>query len=236
MGVASLVIGIIALIFSLIPLLGAFAIGLAIPGGLLGIAQIIFTKKSRALAVAGVVLSVLAGGISCLQFKLVEKVEEGLNSLEKGRIPEISTKTQNETKLQKSKKEPLKLHGVYKIRNDNVNLLVCDFENTTDKDIKVFRGKILYFDDFDKIENAQEVTFKKQIPAKGRLVIASLSDPSDLSDLSGLSGLSNSGQKQIITAKSVGALPAEIAFAIGMTGKVENKVEFRTTDIRYIEK
>lgn len=232
MGVASLVIGIIALIFSLIPLLGALAIGLAIPGGLLGIAQIIFTKKSRALAVAGVILSVLAGGISFFQFKLTEKVDEGLNSLEQdikavqtelseGRIPEISTKTQTETKLQKSKKEPLKLHGVYKVRNNDVNLLVVDFENTTEKDIKVFRGKILYFDDFDKIENVQVVTFKEQIPAKGRLVIASVS---------------TGGQEQITTAESVEALPASIAFIINMTGKVENKVEFRTTDIRYIEK
>jgi hypothetical protein len=68
LGVASLVIGIITLLWSLIPIFGAWALWIAIIGLILGLIGFVLAKNGnnpkKGVVIAGIALSVLATGIS----------------------------------------------------------------------------------------------------------------------------------------------------------------------------
>ncbi len=87
MKVAGFVLAIIGLIFSLIPLVGAFSIYLLIPAFLLSVIGIIVSaikKKGKyGLAIAAVILSVIGGGIAIVQMKATVAVGEGLAEIQK---------------------------------------------------------------------------------------------------------------------------------------------------------
>ena len=87
MKVAGFVLAILGLIFSLIPLIGAFAIYLLIPAFLLSVIGIIVSvikKKGKyGLAIAAVILSVIGGGIALVQMKATVAVGEGLAEMHK---------------------------------------------------------------------------------------------------------------------------------------------------------
>ena len=87
MKVAGFVLAILGLIFSLIPLVGAFSIYLLIPAFLLSVIGIIVSaikKKGKyGLAIAAVILSVIGGGIAIVQMKATVAVGEGLAEMHK---------------------------------------------------------------------------------------------------------------------------------------------------------
>lgn len=83
LAVSSLVLGIIATIFSFIPIIGIIAFFLAIPALLLGIIALVSKTTSKGLAVAGTVLSIVAIGIAgiftALTAAFVKNVDESMN-------------------------------------------------------------------------------------------------------------------------------------------------------------
>ena len=81
LGVISLIIGILGLLFSFIPCLGALAIYLSSPAFICGVIAIYFARKANAsitLSVAGVVLSIIGIVISIMQFIQVSAINDVL--------------------------------------------------------------------------------------------------------------------------------------------------------------
>lgn len=85
LAVAGLVFGVIGLLGSFIPCLGVFALYVSVPAGLVSavaIAIAIQGNAKRSLAIAALVISVIAAGISLFQKKQIESIP--------GRIDEAS--------------------------------------------------------------------------------------------------------------------------------------------------
>lgn len=89
MGVASLVLGIVGLVFSFIPCLGMYGIGLTIPGVVLGAIAISKAKKNngqgKGLAIAGLVCSIIGSAIAGWQCYVIYQASQssGLQELSK---------------------------------------------------------------------------------------------------------------------------------------------------------
>lgn len=229
MGVAALVVGIVAMIFSLIPFIGALAVIPVIPGLLLAVAQIAWPKKAKGMAIAGLVLCLIAGVVSFLQYKATEKAGESVEELAEdlsAERKELEAKTGiilDDTPPSAGKKnrpekvEPLKLNGVYKFRNHEARMIVTDFENLTGKTILVFRGYLVYYDDFGKIERREKMLFRNEIAPKGTIVIARLS---------------SGRHTQEYTAKNIEELSTFLPVPFSHI-RVAQQVNFECTDIKY---
>lgn len=229
MGVASLVIGIVALIFSLIPLLGALAIYLAIPGVLLGIGKLLRKNNERGLAIAGLVLCLIAGVVSFLQYQVSKAVDQSMQRADQ-RLEESRKAFESKTGIILDKKptadvnvktatEPLKLNNLYLFHNDEAQVQVIELENLTEKTVAVFRGDIVQYDDFGKIAKRRQVTYRQKIDPKAKIVIAEVSD---------------GRQSQILVAESISALARLLPLPYGKL-KVPNEVKFECSDIKYAE-
>ncbi len=227
MGIAALVIGIVALVFSVIPFVGTLAFFLVVPGGLLSIGQIAWPKKKKGMAVAGLILCILAGGIAYFQLQATKVVGEGLEELsqemEENR-KEFEAKTgmvldKTPSDSAKAKSEPLKLNGMYAFSNEDGQIQVVDLENLTDKTITVFRGYIITYDDFGKVAKRSQITYKQTIAPKGKIVIAEAGD-----------GL----QSQVVTAGTIKELSKQLPLPYDLL-KVGNTVKFECTDVKYAE-
>lgn len=222
MGVAALVIGIVALTFSIIPLLGALAIYLAIPGGLLGIGQIVWPKKKKGLAIAGLILCLIAGGVSFAQYKAVEAVGEKMAETTKQFEAETGVVINDapaQSKKTQSKVEPLKLANLYSFKNREAQIKVLELENLTGKTITVFKGYVLELDDFGKIAKRSQVQYKVTIGPKSKIVVAEVGD---------------GRQSQLMTAESIQALGKQLPLPFNDI-KYPNEAKFECTDIKYAE-
>ena len=227
---AALVIGIVALIFSIIPLVGALALYLAIPGALLGIGQIAWPKKKKGLSIAGLILCIIAGGISFVHYKAVQKVGEGLQEMSKEMEANRKKFEENTgiildnkpfvpAKEPQRKVEPLKLNGVYAFKNNEAEIFVVDLENLTDKTITVFRGYLVYYDDFGKIAKRTQATYRQEIGPKRKIVIAVVG---------------NGIQSQTLVADSIESLSGRLPLPFS-DFKVKDDVKFECTEIKYAQ-
>ncbi len=80
-GIISLVLGILAFLFSFIPCLGAYAIFPGILGLIMGVVAFIMAGKVNApkgMIIAGVILSVLATGVAAWQYSKLKEVDKAL--------------------------------------------------------------------------------------------------------------------------------------------------------------
>lgn len=177
MGIASMVIGIIALIISIIPFIGSAAIFLAIPAGLLAIAQIAWPKKKKGMAIAGLVLAGIAGTISYAQFELVKdtasEIDAGLKEIEANtgyvfdRNAEPSNPPPTKKTTAKTKLPAITIDSAY-IYADNFCIFGANFTNNTDKTIEAFTGYFVFYDDFGKVKKRIKIplTYRVELPPK----------------------------------------------------------------------
>ena len=102
MGIASLVLGIVGLVFSFIPCLGTYGIFLTIPGivfGAIGIAKAAKNNGAgKGLAIAGLVCSIIGSVIAGYQWYVLHKASSGLSEA----IEDISKEIQKTEKLDKA--------------------------------------------------------------------------------------------------------------------------------------
>ncbi len=221
MGVAALVLGIIALVFSIIPLLGAAAIFVAIPAALFGLGQIFWPKKKKGLAIAGLILAIIGGLISYVQFKAVESVGESMSEATKQFEADTGIVINENVSSpgSKAKFEPLKLNSLYVYSNRETEIIVSELENVSDKTVTAFRGYILQMDDFGKLAKRSQIYYKVNIPAKTKLLIAEAS---------------YGGQSQLFTAETLEELSKKLALPFNEI-KYPNDAKFEHTDIKYDE-
>jgi len=81
MGVASLVLGIVGLVFSFIPCLGSWGIFLTVPGVILGAVGLASAAKKNApkgLAIAGLVCSIIGSAIAGYQWYVLHKASDAI--------------------------------------------------------------------------------------------------------------------------------------------------------------
>ena len=88
MGVASLVLGIVAIVISFIPCLGIYALVPSIIGLLLGLIGIVSASKanppkSKGLAIAGLVLSIIATVVAGWQYHVLSEATDENSELGK---------------------------------------------------------------------------------------------------------------------------------------------------------
>ena len=86
MGVASLVLGIVGLVFSFIPCLGSWGIFLTVPGVILGAVGLASAAKKNApkgLAIAGLVCSIIGSAIAGYQWYVLHKASDAITELGK---------------------------------------------------------------------------------------------------------------------------------------------------------
>ena len=99
-GIISLVLGILAFLFSFIPCLGMYAIFPGILGLIMGVVAFIMAGKvpgaSKGLIIAGVVLSILGTGVAAWQYS---KLKDNLDNLSK-ELKDIKVK--DDPKLQQA--------------------------------------------------------------------------------------------------------------------------------------
>lgn len=84
LGIASLVLGILAFIFSFVPCLGAYAFYPGVVGVILGIVSIIQANKAQAakgLAIAGLALSLVGTAVAVYQYQQLMKATKGFEDL-----------------------------------------------------------------------------------------------------------------------------------------------------------
>jgi len=155
MGVASLVLGIIALLVSFIPMLGVFAFAPSALGGLLGFVQMCRPKKRKGLAIAGLVLAVSAGVVAYGNYKATDSVVTALAGKETGL---------------------LKLHPVYAGEIGQAVWFVAEFENVSDKTVTAFRGTVELLDTFGKAIQETEIKHEGALPPGGRIVLMKMVD------------------------------------------------------------
>ena len=135
MSIASLVLGIIAVLVALIPFLGIVAFLPALLGGVLGLIGALRKKPGRGLAVAGLLLCTVAGVTAGLNFKATDKAVTALDEAVNGReVPDLA------------------LHGVFiePYANGDYTLLL-DIQNNGGRTINGFRGHVAFYDEFDKV-------------------------------------------------------------------------------------
>lgn len=175
MGVAALVLGIVALVLSLIPLIGVFAFLFFIPGVLLGIIPIVWSGKEKKLAIVGLVFCVIAGGISILQANIAMEVMG--NFCKKQKCVETNTAMAPEVpSIMKERKNPevLQLSSFY--MSDVVKLHILEFTNLTDKEILAFRGNLVFYDIFEKPKNREQIVLQHRLPPHKKLFLEVLGD------------------------------------------------------------
>ena len=216
MGIASFVIGIIAVIISLIPLIGALAVVGAIPAFILACLDLFWRKKSKGLSIAGLTLAIICGLISFMQYKAVEAVDEGLNELaaEVGapRSVEVKATAKNNTE------QPVKIHNIYEISHNNARVQVVELENTSSKNIKAIRGHLVFYDEFDK-ESKRSLATYRNLAAGKRKIIANISA---------------NGQAQTLEAQTMQELQASFPLPFEHF-KISLPVKFIGIDIKYAE-
>ncbi len=86
MGVASLVLGIVGLVFSFIPCLGLYGIFLTVPGLVLGAVGVAKASKSGApkgLAIAGLVCSIIGSAFAGYQWYVLNKAKDAVIDVSK---------------------------------------------------------------------------------------------------------------------------------------------------------
>ena len=98
MGVASLVLGIVGLVFSFIPCLGSWGIFLTVPGVVLGAVGLASAAKKNApkgLAIAGLVCSIIGSAIAGYQWYVLHKASDAITELGKA-VDEAAKQTKND--------------------------------------------------------------------------------------------------------------------------------------------
>ena len=86
MGVASLVLGIVGLVFSFIPCLGSWGIFLTVPGivlGAIGLASASKKNAPKGLAIAGLVCSIIGSIIAGYQYYVLHKATDAVTEFTK---------------------------------------------------------------------------------------------------------------------------------------------------------
>ena len=158
MNIASLVLGIIAVLIAFIPFLGIVAFLPAILGGVLGLFGTLRKKPGRGLAVAGLLLCIVAGGTAGLNFKATDKAVTALDEAVNG----------------KDVRE-LVLQGVYIefYANDDYYMLL-DIQNISERPIKGFRGYVAFYDEFEKINHKEKIEHLKVIAPGQHLYLGKL--------------------------------------------------------------
>jgi hypothetical protein len=158
MSIASLVLGIIAVLVALIPFLGIVAFLPALLGGVLGLIGALRKKPGRGLAVAGLLLCAVAGVTAGLNFKATDKAVTALDEAVNGReVPDLA------------------LHGVFiePYANGDYTLLL-DIQNNGGRAISGFRGYVAFYDEFDKVVHKEDVEHLKPLSPGQRLYLSKL--------------------------------------------------------------
>ena len=158
MSIASLVLGIIAVLVALIPFLGIVAFLPALLGGVLGLIGALRKKPGRGLAVAGLLLCTVAGVTAGLNFKATDKAVTALDETVNGReVPDLA------------------LHGVFiePYANGDYTLLL-DIQNNGGRTINGFRGHVAFYDEFDKVVHKEDVEHLKPLSPGQRLYLSKL--------------------------------------------------------------
>ena len=158
MSIASLVLGIIAVLVALIPFLGIVAFLPALLGGVLGLIGALRKKPGRGLAVAGLLLCAVAAVTAGLNFKATDKAVTALDEAVNGReVPDLA------------------LHGVFiePYANGDYTLLL-DIQNNGGRTISGFRGHVAFYDEFDKIVHKEEIEHLKPLSPGQRLYLSKL--------------------------------------------------------------
>lgn len=158
MSIASLVLGIIAVLVALIPFLGIVAFLPAILGGVLGLLGTFRKKPGRGLAVAGLLLCIVAGATAGLNFKATDEAVTALDEAVNGR--EVSD---------------LALQGVYiePYANGDYTMLF-DIQNNGEETIGGFRGHVAFYDEFDKIVHKESIEHLKPLSPGQRIYLSKL--------------------------------------------------------------
>jgi hypothetical protein len=158
MSIASLVLGIIAVLVALIPFLGIVAFFPALLGGLLGLLGAFRKKPGRGRAVAGLLLCIVAGVTAGLNFKATDEVVTALDEAVNGReVPDLA------------------LLGVYiePYANGDYTMLF-DIQNNGGRTISGFRGYVAFYDEFDKVVHKEDVEHLKPLSPGQRLYLSKL--------------------------------------------------------------
>ena len=158
MSIASLVLGIIAVLVALIPFLGIVAFLPALLGGVLGLIGALRKKPGRGLAVAGLLLCAVAAVTAGLNFKATDKAVTALDEAVNGReVPDLA------------------LHGVFiePYANGDYTLLL-DIQNNGGRTISGFRGYVAFYDEFDKVVHKEEIEHLKPLSPGQRLYLSKL--------------------------------------------------------------
>ena len=158
MSIASLVLGIIAVLVALIPFLGIVAFLPALLGGVLGLIGALRKKPGRGLAVAGLLLCAVAAVTAGLNFKATDKAVTALDEAVNGReVPDLA------------------LQGVFiePYANGDYTLLL-DIQNNGGRTISGFRGYVAFYDEFDKVVHKEEIEHLKPLSPGQRLYLSKL--------------------------------------------------------------
>ena len=158
MSIASLVLGIIAVLVALIPFLGIVAFLPALLGGVLGLIGALRKKPGRGLAVAGLLLCTVAGVTAGLNFKATDKAVTALDEAVNGReVPDLA------------------LHGVFiEPYANGAYTLLHDIQNNGGRTINGFRGHVAFYDEFDKVVHKEDVEHLKPLSPGQRLYLSKL--------------------------------------------------------------
>jgi len=157
MGIASLVLGIIALLFSFIPLIGGFAIVPACVGVLLGALQIFWRKKRGGVVVTGLILSLLGGFTGWKNFALTSEAVEGLDESMNGRVTK-------ELAL-------IQAYAIDKEKPEGPEMFIAIVENTSSKPIQAFRGDVVRLDGFNEESHRNPVACTTVLQPGKRIVL-----------------------------------------------------------------
>lgn len=158
MSIASLVLGIIAVLVALVPFLGIVAFLPALLGGALGLVGALRKKPGRGLAIAGLLLCTVAGVTAGLNFKATDKAVTALDEAVNGReVPDLA------------------LQGVFiePYANGDYTLLL-DIQNNGGRTISGFRGYVAFYDEFDKVVHKEEIEHLKPLSPGQRLYLSKL--------------------------------------------------------------
>lgn len=158
MSIASLVLGIIAVLVALVPFLGIVAFLPALLGGALGLVGALRKKPGRGLAIAGLLLCTVAGVTAGLNLKATDKAVTALDEAVNGReVPDLA------------------LQGVFiePYANGDYTLLL-DIQNNGGRTISGFRGYVAFYDEFDKVVHKEEIEHLKPLSPGQRLYLSKL--------------------------------------------------------------
>lgn len=158
MSIASLVLGIIAVLVALVPFLGIVAFLPALLGGALGLVGALRKKPGRGLAIAGLLLCTVAGVTAGLNFKATDTAVTALDEAVNGK--EV---------------RELALQGVYveSYAGDDYTMLL-DIQNISDRPVKVFRGYVAFYDEFDALSHKEDIEHLKVIAPGQHLYLGKL--------------------------------------------------------------